>query len=328
MFTEHLASGYRPHFHDFKLAPFDFADGGEFVMNPAIIGCSADVPVTAVVGQNHAVSFESFKDDFGGTREFACVKAGFQSNAHPHGRKVFTFVWTGEVGGRWHISMAGFFDSEAQGVGEFLRAADFIIASQTGHDGQSSRIGTGPASGAWLQGFEIKDGAARGIPGFATIDRKGVEDFIELPVVLVEHKYMAVALALRASFDDGIRRDGIRAGIALVFAIVKDDGHPGLITADDVIGNTTGCAVPHGAKVFVQSFISTDAGDDGIAERIHRVFGDVAIPFIIERHQPCATEVSIRASFEPRLLCEGGRRKEEQCEDGFHEKSVLEMSVC
>jgi hypothetical protein len=45
-----LAIGDGTHFHDFEITSLDFANGGQFVMNPPIIGGSTDEPVTAVVG--------------------------------------------------------------------------------------------------------------------------------------------------------------------------------------------------------------------------------------------------------------------------------------
>ena len=47
---------------------------------------------------------------------------------------------------------------------------------------------------------------------------------------------------------------------------------------------------------------------------IDLVFGDIAIPFVIRRHEQSAAEIGIRAGFELRVLREGTHRagKEEQ----------------
>ena len=114
-----------------------------------------------------------------------------------------------------------FFDPETQGLRELLRAAEFVVTSETGQDGQARSIGTGPASGARFGRLQIEHAAAVCIPGFAAIHGKGAVVLVELSVVLIEHQHMAFAIALWAAFDPGIRRDGIRAGIALVFAFLK-----------------------------------------------------------------------------------------------------------
>lgn len=45
-------------------------------MVPAVIRRTADEPVAAVVGEDHAVSFEAFEDHFGGAGELGGIKAG------------------------------------------------------------------------------------------------------------------------------------------------------------------------------------------------------------------------------------------------------------
>ena len=63
-------------------------------------------------------------------------------------------------------------------------------------------------------------------------------------------------------------------------------------------------------------------GDDRIAERIDLVFRDIAIPFVIRRHEQSAAEIGIRTSFELRMLGERTHRagKEEQgCR--FHDEA-------
>ena len=42
-------------------------------MNPAIVGSTADEPVAAIVGEDHAVRLEAFENDAGGSGELARV---------------------------------------------------------------------------------------------------------------------------------------------------------------------------------------------------------------------------------------------------------------
>lgn len=90
---------------------------------------------------------------------------------------------------------------------------------------------------------------------------------------------------MSAAFDPRVRRDGIGAGITLIFAFVEVDWHLWLITTDDIIRNTAGLAFPHEAKVLMQARVRADARNDGIAEWIDLVFGDIAVPFVTRRHE-------------------------------------------
>jgi hypothetical protein len=144
-----------------------------------------------------------------------------------------------------------------------------------------------------------------------------MKQLVELPVVFIEHQDVSVALRLWTAFDGGIRRDRIRAGITLI-RVFKGDGHLWLIAADNVIRNPAGLTFPPQAKVLMQPRFC----DDGIAQWIDFVFGDIAIPFIIRRHEQSATEIDIRACFELWLLCKGAVTDGNEKEDwGFHHGS-------
>lgn len=90
---------------------------------------------------------------------------------------------------------------------ELLFAADFIVAGEAGQNGQTGRIGARPTGGTRLGILQIKNRTTAGFPTFAAIEREAVKQFVELPVILIEHKNMPIALGLRATFDVRIRRD-------------------------------------------------------------------------------------------------------------------------
>ena len=128
---------------------------------------------------------------------------------------------------------------------------------------------------------------------------------------------MAVAVTFEAAFDPRIGRDGIRAGIALVFAFVENHRHHRLIATDHVIRYASRRTMPDNAKVLMQAFLRTNAGNDRIAARVHGVLGDVAIPFIIRRHEQSAAEVGIRACFEF-----GALRQSQRCQQHYAENNA------
>ena len=131
-----------------------------------------------------------------------------------------------------------------------------------------------------------------------------MKQFVELPVVLIEHEHVPIALRLWAAFDMGILRNGIRPRITLV-GIFKTHRYLWLITADDIIRNPSRLALPHDAKVLMQPRLRADGRNDQIAERIDLVFGNIAIPFVIQWHEQSTTEIGIGTCFELWLLSEG-----------------------
>ncbi len=143
-----------------------------------------------------------------------------------------------------------------------------------------------------------------------------MKQLVELPVVLIEHQHMPVALRLRPAFDVGIRRNGIRPRIALI-RVFKSDGHLRLIAAHDVIRNPSRLPLPHHAKVLMQPRLRADGRNDRIAQRIDLVLRHIAVPFIIGWHEQSTAEIGIRPGFELWLLSKRSAG-DEKGKDGFH----------
>jgi len=102
---------------------------------PPIIGRTADEPVAAVVGKDHAVGFETFEDHSGTSGELRGVEVCLQSYMHAHRGKVLIFLWTGEVRGGRHIGASTLFHDKPKRVRELLRSANFIVASEAWQNG-------------------------------------------------------------------------------------------------------------------------------------------------------------------------------------------------
>ena len=81
--------------------------------------------------------------------------------------------------------------------------------------------------------------------------RVGAVELIEKPVVGVQDEDVAITIAVRASFDGRIRRDGIGTAVALAI-VLEGHRHPSLVSRYDHVGDAVRGAVPYGTEVRVQ----------------------------------------------------------------------------
>lgn len=98
--------------------------------------------------------------------------------------------------------------------------------------------------------------------------------------------------------------------------------HLWLVATDDIIRDAVRLALPHDAKVLMQARLCSDGSDDRITERIDFIFRDIAIPFVIRRHEQGAAEIGIRSGSQIGMLCQrqAGEGEEEQ---NFHGGSKI-----
>lgn len=61
---------HRSHFDHFEVFALHFSNWEQLLVVSALIRSAADEPVAAVVGEDHAVGFEAFENDAGGSGEF------------------------------------------------------------------------------------------------------------------------------------------------------------------------------------------------------------------------------------------------------------------
>jgi hypothetical protein len=71
--------------------------------------------------------------------------------------------------------------------------------------------------------------------------------------------------------------------------------------------NAAGRALPNKAEILVQGLVRADGGDDGFAQRVDLIPGDVPVPGVIGIHERDAAEVSVGAGPEGGMLGLGQR---------------------
>ncbi len=119
----------------FKVGTFYLTElGDEGVVVPTFVGRAADVPVAAVVSEEHTIFFEGAEDDPGLGGEAADVEIRLETKALSHRG----YVGVGDVGclvaGGPDEGTACAFGGEAEGVLDFT-LRDLVVAGEEGEDG-------------------------------------------------------------------------------------------------------------------------------------------------------------------------------------------------
>src|SRR5262249_45586826 len=131
---------------------------------PARVRGPGDVHRGAVVGEGEAVFFHGVENDLIGSGEGGDIEAGFEAEPLAHGRGGGVAGGGSPVGGWWCETGAGILERKTNRVIDGT-GGDFVVANQSGKDGEACGVGAGPGVGALLVGEEIPDGAGIGIPG-------------------------------------------------------------------------------------------------------------------------------------------------------------------
>ena len=76
------------HFDYFKIFALDAFEGVENLIIPAMVRGAGDLPVAAVIRQDHAVGLKAFENDLDRWRKAADVVSAFESHPHAHGRQI------------------------------------------------------------------------------------------------------------------------------------------------------------------------------------------------------------------------------------------------
>ena len=125
---------------------------------------------------------------------------------------------------------------------------------------------------------EVPRGARPGCPRCAAALRIRAVELPETAGVAVDDQDVTVAGGARASFDRSIRRDRVRAGIALV-VVRERHGHSRLGAGHRRVRDADRAAVPHaGAEVGLEPGRRADARDPGRRLRVDGQPGHVGVP--------------------------------------------------
>jgi hypothetical protein len=79
-----------------------------------------------------------------------------------------------------------------------------LAAHESGEDAKPGGIGGGPEIGTEVVAVEVEDGAGAGLSRITAADGACVEQLMKAAVVIVYDDHLAVAIAVRASFDRGV----------------------------------------------------------------------------------------------------------------------------
>ena len=173
-------------------------------------------------------------------------------------------------------------DREAQGVVDHALLHDLVVADEAGVDRQPGGVGGGPAVGPQGVRAEVEHRARAGLPRRAAALRVGGEQLVELARGVVDHEHVAVAVARRAALDRRVRRDRVRARVALV-VVLEAHRHLRLAGADVHERDADRAAVPERAEVGVQLGRRPDARHPGGRAGVHGAGGDVGVPRVVGR---------------------------------------------
>ena len=131
---------------DLEVEPGDAAQRVQVVVRPARVGSAADVPVRAVVGDDHPVALERGEHDPRLAREARDREARLQAHAQAHRRQVGVGEVARVVPRRVDVGAARALDGEAQRVVDHA-ARDLVVAGEAGQDRQARGVGRRPARG-------------------------------------------------------------------------------------------------------------------------------------------------------------------------------------
>src|SRR5437899_2623189 len=130
--------------HYLEVGTRDLAQRVQLVVRPALVRRAADVPVRAVVRDDHPVALERDQDDSRLAWEAADVEARLQADAQAHRRQIGVGERARVVAGRVDVRAAGVLDGEAERVVDDA-ALGLVVAREAGEDRQAGRVGRGPA---------------------------------------------------------------------------------------------------------------------------------------------------------------------------------------
>ena len=121
----------------------------QLVVRPLRARSAADVPVGAVVGDDHAVLLQRLEHDPRLAREARDRVVLLEAEAHSHRRQRRDGLVARDVPRRPDVRGACLGDGEAERVVDpALR--DVLVAREAGQDRQAGRVGGRPAGGAEL----------------------------------------------------------------------------------------------------------------------------------------------------------------------------------
>ena len=296
----------------------------ERVVVPARVRRAAHVPVGAVVGDHHPVLLQSPQDGLHHRREPADVEVGAQPHAQPHRRQVGVGGVAGEVRGRIDVGALRVGHGEAQRVVEHALAHDLVVPREARQDGQTGRVGRGPAVGAQRVRLQVEDGSRAGVPGAVAL-LVGVVELVEHLGVGVQHEHVPVAVGVGSprALHRSIRRHGVRARVALVAVVGEVDGDLGLRPRHDDVRDADARALPHRAEVGVQACRRAHAGDVVGRVRIERQGVDRRVPGVVGRQEEERDGGAVAVGRRPRR-----RRDGEHEQDGRREPAGERGGPC
>jgi len=188
----------------------------QVVVLPGRIGGTADVPVRAVVGQDHPVALERGEDHPRLGAEAADIHRSLEPHPQAHGRQVGRGVAACVVPGRVEMRLAGGGEGEAEGMVDHP-GGHLVVAGQSGQDRQPGGVGAGPAVRTQGIGAEIPDRPGASVPRLAA--SRGVPQLVEGAGILVHDQDMPIT----AGLHERVRWDRVGSRIGII-RIVEADG--------------------------------------------------------------------------------------------------------
>ena len=138
----------------------------QLVVRPLRARRAAQVPVRAVVGDDHPVLLQRLEHDPRLAREAGDRIALLQAEAHSHRRQVGIGLVAREVACGPDVGAARVLDGEAQRVVD-PAAGDVLVTCEAGEDREAGRVGRRPAGRPELVRAEVEDRARAGPPAAA-----------------------------------------------------------------------------------------------------------------------------------------------------------------
>ena len=212
-----------------------------------------------------------------------------QPHAQPHRRQRRVGGVARVVAGRVDVGLPRALDGEAQRVADHAGRRVAVPAREPGQDRQPGRVGRRPAGRAERVRAEVPDRTRSGRPAAADA-LQGVE-LVQLAAVAVDDQRVAVAVAgVRLPLDGNLRRDRVRALVALVGVLERDARLRRRLAVDDDVGDADLRAVPEaGAEVGVDRAVA-DRGDQRRGVRGDGKAVDAFVPRVRRGEERTAAE--------------------------------------
>ena len=243
---------------------------------PAGVGRAAHEEGRAVVREHHPVLLERAQDHLVLRREAADVVARLEPEPGAHGR-VARATASRLVARRPDVRVGRSRRGESDHVVDLARG-HLVVADEPGQDRQARSITGRPPERTHRVRVEIPRRTRACCPRCPAV--VGIRA-VELPQparVTIDDQHVAIAGRARSAFDGGVRRDGIRAGVALV-RVAERHRHARLIAGHGRVRDANWPAVPDaGAEVGLEAGSRTDAGDPRRRLRVNGQAGHIGVP--------------------------------------------------